>query len=127
MSFLRILSINLLVDRADLSDLRRVITEADPDVVCTHEMGHMTAAVVAELLPNSHLGARDDLFGMGIATKYPATVERLDLECRSRWAAIRLSAAATISPSFGAARLRASLSELVERQIRPRGAGTHAP
>jgi endonuclease/exonuclease/phosphatase family metal-dependent hydrolase len=87
MSFLRILSINLLVDRADLSDLRRVITKADPDVVCTQEMGHTTAAAVAKLLPSGHLEARNDLFGMGIATKYPVAAEPLDLEGRSGWVA----------------------------------------
>ena len=52
MALLRILSINLLVDRVDLSDLRLVITEADPDVVCTQEMGHATAAAAAKLLPS---------------------------------------------------------------------------
>ena len=50
MAMLRILSINLLVDRAVPSDLHRVIADADPDVVCTQEMGPMTADVVAGCL-----------------------------------------------------------------------------
>jgi endonuclease/exonuclease/phosphatase (EEP) superfamily protein YafD len=87
MSRLRILSINLLVDRADLSDLRRVITDIDPDVVCTQEMGSKTAEVVARILPHGRLDPRSDLFGMGIAARHPVVVEPLGLEDRSGWVA----------------------------------------
>jgi len=87
MSHLRILSINLLVDRAVPSDLRRVITDADPDVVCVQEMGPRTAAVVADIFPNGHLDPREDLFGMGIATRHPVVVDSLHLEARSGWVA----------------------------------------
>jgi endonuclease/exonuclease/phosphatase (EEP) superfamily protein YafD len=87
MSLLRILSINLLVDRADSGDLRRVIMDADPDVVCTQEMGPAAAAVVAAILPHGLLDPRSDLFGMGIATRHPVTVEPLGLEGRSGWIA----------------------------------------
>jgi endonuclease/exonuclease/phosphatase (EEP) superfamily protein YafD len=87
MPHLRILSINLLVDRADPSALRKMIREADPDVVCTQEMGPVTAGVVTGILPHGHLDPREDLFGMGIATTYPVTVESLGLEARSGWVA----------------------------------------
>jgi endonuclease/exonuclease/phosphatase (EEP) superfamily protein YafD len=87
MSQFRILSINLLVDRASSSDLRKVITDADPDVVCTQEMGPASAEVVAHILPHGHLEPRSDLFGMGIASRYPAIVEPLGLEGRSGWVA----------------------------------------
>lgn len=87
MTQLRILSINLLLDRAVPNDLRRVISDADPDVVCTQEMGPDTAAVIADLLPHGHLEPRPDRFGLGIATKHPATLERLDLEDRPGWVA----------------------------------------
>ena len=87
MSLLRILSINLLVDRADPGDLRRMILAADPDVVCTQEMGPTTAEVVAGILPHGRLEPRSDLFGMGIATRYPVVVEPLGLEDRSGWVA----------------------------------------
>ena len=83
MALLRILSINLLVDRASPYELRSVISEAAPDVVCTQEMGPSTAAVVADILPNGHLEPRQDLFGMGIATTHPVTVDSLGLEGRS--------------------------------------------
>lgn len=87
MSLLRILSINLLVDRAVPSDLHRVVTNADPDVVCTQEMGPRTAEVVARILPHGRLDPRSDLFGMGIAARHPVTVEQLGLEGRSGWVA----------------------------------------
>jgi len=87
MALLRIMSINLLLDRAVPHDLRRVIADSDPDAICTQEMGPDTAAVVADALPHGHLEPREDLFGLGIATKHPVTVERLDMEDRSAWVA----------------------------------------
>lgn len=87
MAGLRILSINLLVDRADPADLRRVITKSDPDVVCAQELGPSTAAVIADLLAHGHLEPKDDLFGLGIATRYPVAVERLEMDLRSGWIA----------------------------------------
>lgn len=87
MALLRILSINLLVDRADPDDVRRMILDADPDVVCAQELGPRTAGVMADLLPHGHLDPRPDLFGLGIATRFPTTIDKLDLEERSGWIA----------------------------------------
>ncbi len=87
MALLRILSINLLVDRADPDDVRRMILDADPDVVCAQELGPRTASVMAELLAHGHLDPRPDLFGLGIATRFPTTIDKLDLEERSGWIA----------------------------------------
>ena len=87
MALVRILSINLLTDRADPDDLRRVIVEADPDVVCAQELGSSTAAVIEDLLPHGHLEPREDLFGLGIATRHPVAMERLELAQRSGWIA----------------------------------------
>ncbi len=87
MALLRILTINLLVDRADPDDVRRLIVDADPDVVCTQEMGPSTAGVISDVLAHGHLDPREDGFGLGIATRHPVVVERLDLEQRSGWAA----------------------------------------
>jgi len=85
MAVLRILSINLLVDRADPKDLARVITEHDPDVITVQELGPRTAAVIRATHPHGHLDTRDDFFGMGIAAKQPIRVERLPLAERSGW------------------------------------------
>ena len=87
MALLRILSINLLVDRADPDDVRRMILDADPDVVCAQELGPRTASVMADLLAHGHLDPRPDLFGLGIATRFPTTIDKLDLEERSGWIA----------------------------------------
>lgn len=87
MALLRLFSINLLVDRADPVALRRLLRDADPDVVTVQELGDRTAEVVSELFPHGHLDPRDDFFGMGIASRNPVTVQRLDLEGRSGWAA----------------------------------------
>lgn len=86
MASLRILSINLLVDRADPDDLRRVISDAEPDVVVTQELGPRTASVITGILPHGHLDPRGDFFGMGVATRYPAEVRRIELDGRSGWA-----------------------------------------
>jgi endonuclease/exonuclease/phosphatase (EEP) superfamily protein YafD len=87
MALVRVLSINLLVDRADPDDLHRVIVDADPDVVCAQELGPSTAAVIADLLPHGHLEPKDDLFGLGIAARHPVSIERLVMERRSGWVA----------------------------------------
>lgn len=87
MALLRILSINLLVDRADPDDVRRMILDADPDVVCAQELGPRIASVMADLLAHGHLDPRPDLFGLGIATRFPTTIDKLDLEERSGWIA----------------------------------------
>ncbi len=87
MTSLRILSTNLLVDRADPDDLRRVIADAGPDVVVTQEMGTRSASVIRETHCHGHLDPRDDLFGMGIASKYPVVVEQLALDERPGWVA----------------------------------------
>ncbi len=87
MALLRILSINLLVDRTDPDDLRRLIGDTDPDIMCTQEMGETCAGVVGDLFPHGHLDPRDDFFGMGIVTRHPVAVERLQLPGRSGWVA----------------------------------------
>lgn len=87
MAKLRVLSINLLVDSADPDDLRRVIVDADPDVVCAQELGPSTAAAISDILPHGCLDPKDDFFGLGIATRHPVTTERLDMERRPGWVA----------------------------------------
>ncbi len=64
-----------------------MILDADPDVVCAQELGPRTASVMADLLAHGHLDPRPDLFGLGIATRFPTTIDKLDLEERSGWIA----------------------------------------
>jgi len=87
MATLRILSVNLLVDRADPEDLARVIAQQRPDVIATQELGPRTAAAIRESHRHGHLEPSGDFFGMGIAATRPISVERLPLARRSGWVA----------------------------------------
>lgn len=87
MALLRIMSINLLVDRADPGDLRRVIAAADPDILCVQELGDKTASVVADMFGYGHLDPQADFFGLGIGARHPVEIERLDLADRGGWLA----------------------------------------
>jgi len=87
MALLRIVSINLLVDRADPVDLARLMRDTGPDIAVVQELGEKTADVVSDIFPFGHLDPQKDFFGMGIAAKHPVVVERLVLEGRSGWVA----------------------------------------
>jgi len=87
MAVLRVISINLLVDRADPDALRRLLVDTDPDIVAAQEMGVRAAGVISALFPHGHLDPREDFAGLGIAAKRPVEIERLDLEERSGWVA----------------------------------------
>jgi endonuclease/exonuclease/phosphatase (EEP) superfamily protein YafD len=87
MARLRILSANLLIDRADPEDLRRAITEVEPDVVATQELGIRNAAVLADTHVHGLLDPREDYMGLGIVATSPVEVERLELAGRSGWVA----------------------------------------
>jgi endonuclease/exonuclease/phosphatase family metal-dependent hydrolase len=87
MARLRILSINLLVDRADPDDLRRVLGATDPDVVCVQELGPSVAEVLTDILPFGRMDPRKDLFGLGIAARGAVGIDRLEMEQRSGWIA----------------------------------------
>jgi endonuclease/exonuclease/phosphatase (EEP) superfamily protein YafD len=87
MARLRILSANLLIDRADPDDLRRVLTDVAPDVVAAQELGRRTAAVLEQTHPHGRLDPRDDYMGLGLVATHPIEVERLELDGRSGWVA----------------------------------------
>lgn len=81
------MSINLLVDRADPDDLRRVVAAVDPDIICVQELGDKTSAVVADMFDYGRLDPQKDFFGLGIAARHPVVIERLDLAERGGWVA----------------------------------------
>jgi endonuclease/exonuclease/phosphatase (EEP) superfamily protein YafD len=87
MARLRIMSVNLLVDRADPGDLRRAIEDVSPDVVAVQELGYRLAHVVSETHPHGHLDPHEDGFGLGIATRHPVEVQPVALPTRSGWSA----------------------------------------
>jgi len=63
------------------------ILNADPDVVCVQELGSRIADVLTDLMPHGCLDPRADLFGLGIATRHPTVVDKLEMEGRSGWIA----------------------------------------
>lgn len=86
MALLRIFTVNLLVDRADPDDLASAIGHADPDVIVVQELGERCAGVIGTVHPHSYLDPRGDGFGMGIASRYSLTVERIEIPGRPAWA-----------------------------------------
>lgn len=87
MARLRVLSANLLVDRADPEAFRALIAHHRPDVVAVQELGHRNAPAIREVLPHGHLDPRRDAFGLGIATNRPVDVVKLPLVGRDGWVA----------------------------------------
>ncbi|MGI9667153.1 MAG: endonuclease/exonuclease/phosphatase family protein [Acidimicrobiia bacterium] len=86
MTRLRLLTSNLLVDRADPIDVRRVLTEVDPDVLAVQELGDTNAEVIASLFPHGVLDPAENCFGMGLVTRHPTDVTQLTLDGRPGWA-----------------------------------------
>lgn len=87
MARLRIVTSNLLVDRAHPEAVASVIAEHRPDVLAVQELGVRNAEVVRSVLPHGRLDPRADGFGLGVAAGRPVRVERLDLMDRPGWAA----------------------------------------
>jgi endonuclease/exonuclease/phosphatase (EEP) superfamily protein YafD len=87
MARLRIVTSNLLVDRARPEAVASAISQHRPDVVAVQELGAMNAAVIRSGLGYGKLDPRADGFGLGIAARRPIRVERLDLEERPGWVA----------------------------------------
>ena len=87
MAGLRILTSNLLVDRASPEAIAALIDRFEPDVMAVQELGTRTAEAVSDSLPHGKLDPRDDGFGLGIAARRPVEVESVDLDARPGWAA----------------------------------------
>ncbi len=68
----RLMTANLLHERCDPDDFARLLTELDPDVVITQELGTGPAEVLANRFPNHRLLPAPDFTGRGIATRLDA-------------------------------------------------------
>jgi endonuclease/exonuclease/phosphatase (EEP) superfamily protein YafD len=79
---LTILTCNLWNRGARPEALGAALARLDPDVVVCQELVRPTAEVIARALPHGRLDPRDDMHGMGIATRWPVTVERIALPRR---------------------------------------------
>lgn len=87
MGTIRVMSINLLVGRADHRALERVIEDVDPDVLACQELVPEHATIITRLLPYGHLDPTRNYHGLGIATRFPSQVERFPLAHRDGWRA----------------------------------------
>ena len=76
---LRLMTVNLLHDRCDPSDFARVLSEIEPDVVVTQELGPMCADVLASRYPNHRLQPALGFVGRGIATRLDASFGDIDM------------------------------------------------
>ena len=74
-----LMTVNLLHDRCDPSDFARVLIEMEPDVVVTQELGPMCADVLASRYPNHRLRPALGFLGRGIATRFDATFDDIDV------------------------------------------------
>lgn len=88
MAGLRVVTSNLLVDRARPEAVAGMIDDVAPDVLAVQELGESNAEAVGAALPHGHLAPRSDGFGLGIAAHRPISVERIEMEERPGWLAI---------------------------------------
>lgn len=88
MARLRLLTSNLLVDRADPIDFRRVLTEHQPDVVAVQELGSTSAEVLDSMYAHGTTEPARDGFGMALVARNPIDVARLDLVGRPGYAGV---------------------------------------
>ena len=87
MARLRLLTSNLLVDRADRDAVRALLDDTQPDVVAVQELGDDKAGLLADRYPHGHLAPQADGFGLGIVARLPIEVDKLDMPDRAGWAA----------------------------------------
>ena len=87
MTGLRVVTANLLVDRARPEAFVALIEDLEPDVVAVQELGSRTATAIMTALPHGKLDPHEDGFGLGIAARKPIVVEPLDLVERPGWVA----------------------------------------
>lgn len=86
---IRVMTANLLVDRANLTYLGNVLEVVDPDVLVTQELGHKAADLIATRFPYHDLRPQLDSKGRGIAGRLEARFGEIPLPWRAgMWARI---------------------------------------
>ena len=88
MARLRVVTSNLLVDRARPAAVAGLIEEHQPDVFAVQELGSTNAETIGDVFDHAHLAPREDGFGLGVAAHRPIAVERIDMEERPGWLAV---------------------------------------
>ena len=84
----RLMTVNLLHERSDAADFTRVLTHHDPDVVVTQELGPASADVLASAYEYHRLRPALDFTGRGIATRFPAEFDDIDMPGRDGTSAV---------------------------------------
>jgi endonuclease/exonuclease/phosphatase (EEP) superfamily protein YafD len=78
----RLMTVNLLHDRCDVTHFARVLEQTDPDVVLTQELGPYCADVLAGAYENHRLRPALDFTGRGVATRFDARFTDIDMPGR---------------------------------------------
>lgn len=79
---LRILTMNLYNGAADPNELESVLNTARPHVVAVQELSKNSARVLSCWSSSALLDARDDIMGMGMASRIPVETTRLEFPNR---------------------------------------------
>jgi endonuclease/exonuclease/phosphatase (EEP) superfamily protein YafD len=94
---IRLMTANLLVDRADLRYLADVLEIIDPDVFVVQELGHKTANLIASRFPHHHLSPQLDFKGRGIASRIPGQFGAIPMPWRiGLWARVDYGSASLL-------------------------------
>lgn len=88
MLMFRLMTVNLLHDRCDVSQFARLLEALAPDVVVTQELGPSCADVLASAYGNHCLRPSLDFTGRGVATQFDARFGDVDMPGRPGTAAV---------------------------------------
>jgi endonuclease/exonuclease/phosphatase (EEP) superfamily protein YafD len=86
---IRLMTANLLVDRADIAYLGYVLDVVEPDLFAIQELGHKSADIIASRFPHHLLRPQLDSRGRGIASRLEARFGDIPLPWRAGlWATV---------------------------------------
>lgn len=85
----RLMTANLLHDRADTEAFRSLVEKVGPDIVVAQELGAQCANVLTDEYPYHHLRPARDFTGRGIASRLPAEFGDIAMPVReATWAMV---------------------------------------
>lgn len=83
----RLMTANLLHERANPAGFERLLDEIDPDILFTQELAHACAQVVESRYPNHRLDPAPGFKGRGVASRFPGEFGDIEMPVRSgTWA-----------------------------------------
>jgi endonuclease/exonuclease/phosphatase family metal-dependent hydrolase len=115
----RLMTANLLNDRADPGSLAGILDRFEPDLVVTQELGPDAAEVLADRFPHHELRPELDHKGNGIAGRLPALFGEIPLPWRpGLWARLEIG---THRAVFASVHMRNAVTPPWWRSVRIRG------